>query len=95
MKFVSPYKNMQVHGTSIKFSNGVYETSDKEKIAILEKNNKVTKVEEKQDTTIKLATMTLAELKKEAERLGVKIEGKLTNENKGEVIKALIKKQGQ
>lgn len=48
-----------------------------------------------QEKTITLATMSLAELKKEAERLGVKIEGKLTNENKGEVIKALIKKQGQ
>lgn len=42
MIFKSSHKNMQILGTSIKFENGVYETTKKKEIELLKKTSSVT-----------------------------------------------------
>lgn len=44
--FESSYKNLIIAGTSIKFKDGVYSTSDENEIDILRNNNLVTEAGE-------------------------------------------------
>lgn len=89
------FSRIKIEGVWFSKGKPTLVTEDEEVIKKMRANKFVKEIVDVAGETMKLATMTIADLEKEAKRLGVVIEGKITSENKEQVIRKLVEVQGQ